>query len=409
MNYWNINTAKQLKGYELKTFFNKVRIIKSLYINGELSIVDFSKLLHVSTPTAINYLNELVKEKYVEKRGKGDSRGGGRKPIIYGLKKNSVYVVGIDMGRRYLRMAIFNPDMEKVAGINQDAISFSNKNELIKTVAEKVNQLLIDANISPEKVMGIGINMPGLINSEKGINYTYLYDEEETLTDSFRKQFDCSVFLENDTKARTMAEMRYGSAKDLKNVLVIQIDWGLGLGMILNGSLYKGKSGFSGEFSHIPIEENGILCNCGKIGCLETIASGNALVRNVLLGLESNKESMLYPVLQDNKEEISPSLIIKMALKGDQFAISKIDEMGAALGKGIVYLIQILNPELVILEGKLSEAGEYLITPIKQSLNKYCLSKVREDARIVISTLGDDAGTIGSATVVLERTLEKNF
>ncbi len=408
MNYWNINTAENLKGYELKTFLNKMRIIKSLYLNGELSVVDFSESLHVSTPTVINYINELVEEGFVEKRGKGNSSGGGRKPNRYGLKKNSVYLVGIAVGRRFLRIAIFNPAMEKVAGINLCAVSFSDREHFISTITEQVNALLADAKIKLEKVMGIGINMPGLINSDKGINYTYLYNEDEPLTDSFRKQFGCSVFLENDTKARAIAEMRYGAAKEAKNVLVIQIDWGLGLGMILNGNLYKGNSGFAGEFSHIPIEENGVLCNCGKVGCLETIASGNALVRNVLQGLENNRQSMLYPAMLDNKENITPGLIIKMALCGDQFAISKIEEVGLALGKGIVYLIQILNPELVILGGKVSEAGEYLITPIKQTLNKYCLSNVREDADITISSLGEDAGTIGSATLVLENIIINN-
>lgn len=407
MNYWNIDSAAYLSGYELKTFLNKKRIIKSLYLNGELSGAEFSRLLHVSAPTVISYLNELVDEGYIENRGKGDSFGG-RKPSIYGLKKNSVYVVGVDIGRKFLNLAVFNSDLEKVSGYKISAVPLDNKEVLLDQVSYQVNKMLNETNIDLEKVMGIGVSMPGLINSDGGINYTYLYDENETLADAFQRKFQCPVYLENDTKARTMGEMRYGAAKESNNALVIQIDWGLGLGMILNGRLYKGNSGFAGEFSHIPIEENGVLCNCGKVGCLETLASGNALVRLTLQGLENHANSRLFEVFQLDKDSITPALIIRSAHEGDHFAMSMINEVGTSLGKGIAYLIQILNPELVIIGGLLSEAREYLVTPIMQSLYKYCLPKVREDCDIVLSSLGDDAGVVGAATVVLENILDNN-
>ncbi len=407
MNFWDTEIADSFNGLELKTYLNKKRIIKYLYRLGELSGAEISKILHVSAPTTNTYINELIKEGFIENRGKGDSIGG-RKPNLYGLKKNSVYIVGVDMGRKFFGIGIYNNDLEKVSSVSLDAISFKNRDKLIDFVFTETTKLFKSEGISEKKIMGIGINMPGLIDSEKGINYTYLYKDGEPLVDAFCKKFKRPVFIENDSKARTLAEMRYGAAKDYNNALVIQIDWGLGLGMILNGKLYSGKSGFAGEFSHIPIESNGVLCNCGKVGCLETIASGNALVRFAVEGLEENKQSKLYKQYKADVESITPKLIIDEAHKGDQFALSLIQKVGVGLGKGISYLIQILNPEVVILGGVLSHAGQYIEIPVKQSIYQYCLPKLHEDTKLKISTLGAESGLIGSAIVVLENILENN-
>ncbi len=407
MNFWDTEIAENINGLELKTYLNKKRIVKYLYRIGELSGAEISKILHVSAPTTITYINELINEGFIENRGKGDSIGG-RKPNMYGLKKNSVFVVGIDMGRKFFGIGIFNNDLEKVSSVNLPAISFNDREELIDFVFTEISALYKKENISENKIMGIGINMPGLIDSEKGINYTYLFKEGEPLAEAFRKKLKRPVFLENDTKVRTLAEMRYGAAKEYNNALVIQIDWGLGLGMILNGKLYKGKSGFAGEFSHIPIEPNGVLCNCGKVGCLETIASGNALVRFAIEGLEANRNSKLYKQYREDIDGITPKFIIDAAHNGDQFALSIIQKVGLGLGKGLSYLIQILNPEVIILGGVLSHAGQYIETSIKQSIHQYCLPKLHEDTILKISPLGSESGLIGSAIVVLENILENN-
>jgi glucokinase-like ROK family protein len=405
MNYWDNEIMTTLNGYELKTYLNKKRIIKYLYRQSEMSGTDISKIFHISIPTTLTYLKELVEEGFIESRGKGDSLGG-RRPTKYGLKRNSVYVIGVDIRRKGISLAIFNGNMEKVNGIKLPSVNLNDKTSIVSLITSHVDQMIQQIGIDYSKVMGVGINMPGLINSEKGINYTYLYNPDETFTQLFHNHFKCPVFLENDTKARTLAEMRYGEAKDSNNALVLQIDWGLGLGMILNRKLYKGNSGFAGEFSHIPIDENGVLCNCGKVGCLETIASGNALVRLTMQGLEVNKNSKLFPIFNKNREDITTSLIVKMALEGDQFAISMINQVGLSLGKGLSYLIQILNPELIIISGSLSEAGNYLILSIQQALQKHCLPKLLEGIKIKISPLGEDVGVIGSATVVLESIIE---
>ncbi|MDA3891656.1 MAG: ROK family protein [Salinivirgaceae bacterium] len=407
MNYWDTEYMSSLSGLELKTFLNKKRMIKYLYRQGMLSSADFSNILKISAPKSNAYIQELIDEGFIENKGKGESIGG-RKPNTYGLKKNSVYIIGIDMGLKFLRIALFNAAMQKVNDVQLSAISFNERGTLIDEIYKHTQKLLTKSKIDKDKIMGVGINMPGLIDSKNGINYTYLYEQDAPLVDAITKKFKCPVFIENDTKARTLAEMRYGAAKGYDNALVLQIDWGLGLGMILNGKLYKGNSGFAGEFGHIPINNKGVLCNCGKIGCIETMASGQALVRLACEALEHNTNSKLSSIYKHRKEPLMPTDIISAAHLGDQLSVTLINNVGEALGQGVANLIQILNPEIVVLGGVLAKAKDYITTPIEHTLYKYCLPKLREDTRIVISPLSDEIGIIGSATVLLENILENN-
>jgi glucokinase-like ROK family protein len=405
MIFWDTEALNVLNGLERKKFLNKKRIVKYLYRMGSLSSAEITKILHLSAPTTMQYLNELVEDGKIEHRGKGESMGG-RRPAMFGLKKNSVYVLGIDIGRKNLSIAIFNNELEKVSSTIIRVDGIRNDKSLIRDIYDKTLELFSKTDIDLGKVMGVGISMPGLINSETGINYTYLNFGDQPLTELFAQLFKRPVFLENDAKARTLAEMRYGSARDLRNVLVLQLEWGLGLGMVLNGKLYKGVSGLAGELSHILIDPDGVQCICGRKGCLETLASGNALVRYCLENIDNHPESPLYKEIKTLGQQITHNQIVEAAINGDKFAITQVHKVGEALGKGISYLIQILNPELIILGGTVSQAGEHLLVPLRHSLHNHCLNKLREDARIILSDLGQDAGVLGAAAVVIEHALD---
>jgi glucokinase-like ROK family protein len=404
MIYWDSENQKQLIGHEKKMFLCKKQIIKFLYRNGTLSGAKIAKKLNLSSPTTQSYLNELIEENYIEYRGKGLSIGG-RRPNIYGLVKNSVYLLGIDVSQNKFSVAIYNNELQNISGIKTKPLKLGNDLSAIDTIYEFAKALLVEFRIEVEKIMGVGINMPGLIDSDSGINYSYLYAPDICLRDEFQERFKFPVYIENDSKARALAELRYGIAQDSKNALVLQLDWGLGIGMIFNGKLYKGNSGFSGEFSHILINEDGPLCTCGKRGCLETIASGRVLVSRAYEELEQNANSALQQTRLKNKGQLTPDDIVKAAKDGDQLALSLINDIGQNLGKGLSYLIQILNPERIILGGSISQAKEYLLTPINQSLFSYCIPKLREDTSILISELGADAGVLGAVSVVLERAI----
>ena len=176
------------------------------------------------------------------------------------------------------------------------------------------------------------------------------------------------------------------------------------MGMILDGRLFYGKSGFSGEIGHFPMLDNGKICRCGKIGCLETGASGSALHKMILEALSQGKASMLSPKFT-NGEEVIIKDIIAAIKKEDVLAIEKVEEVGANLGRGIAGLINIFNPELVIIGGKLAVAGDYLMLPVKSNVKKLALNIVNRDTKIKFSKLGRLAAPLGDCMLIRSRLL----
>lgn len=400
MNLWEAEISKFYSGKELKKVLQKKKVMKILYNKGIQSNSYLAKKLNISVPTVQVLLNELIEVGLVADLGLGDSSGG-RRPSMYGLAERSFYTMGIDIGRYTTRVGIYNHLNESVSGTQNFDIKLENKESFVDEVYQFASSVIKNSQIETDKLIGIGINMPGLIDYKQGINNTYL-NFETPVGEMFEEKFQKRVFLENDARARAISELRFGAAKGKSNALVFHIDWGVGLGMILDGKLHRGASGFAGEFSHMPIQEEGALCHCGKHGCLETIASGMALSRRIEEGLQAGNESIL---LRDNAEGITQfnlETITEAVNNGDMFAISLLSNMAHHLGKGIASLIQVLNPELVILGGRLSKAGEYLITPIKQSLYLHCIPKLREDVNIVVSQLDKEAGVLGAIAVVAE-------
>jgi predicted NBD/HSP70 family sugar kinase len=245
------------------------------------------------------------------------------------------------------------------------------------------------------------------VASEEGINYTfYTTDKAESLQQILEKKLNKPVFIQNDVKSACLAEYRFGLAHGPKNVLVISLDWGIGLGIIMDGKMRTGSSGFAGEFGHIPLVEEGILCHCGKRGCLETVASGIALARMAREGIKSGQNSFLNELSDAEIDQIEPPIIIKAANNGDQYAINILSEIGINLGKGIAILIQLFNPELIILGGKIADAKQYITTPIQHSINTYCMTQLRERTKVTLSELGSHASLLGSVATVMENILE---
>ncbi|MCU4164226.1 ROK family protein, partial [Carboxylicivirga caseinilyticus] len=205
----------------------------------------------------------------------------------------------------------------------------------------------------------------------------------------------------------TPSEFRLGSAKGKKDILVLYLDWGIGLGMILNGNLYRGTSGFAGEFSHIPMVENGKLCRCGKLGCIETVASGIRVLELAEEGVKEGKTSIKLDTKNPNIKSLELKNIIKSALGGDQYAIKILHETGLNLGKAISILIQLFNPELIVLCGMLAQSGDLITTPIRQGINTHAMKQISEQSKIVATQFGANIGMLGAVAVVMENAFEK--
>lgn len=394
-------SSNQSFAVESKNVGHKKLILRAIYFNGSLSNSELGKLIHLSTPKINNLLVELINDGLVVELGRGDSSGG-RRPNIYGLVKDGFYVVGITINIARTIISIFNSNNEVVSGPHHFPIKMQSDISIFNRVNEALEKVVDESNILYDKILVAGIELPGLIDLKQGINKTY-FPDIDNLFDELRKIFGVPVFFNHDAKIRTFAEQHFGLAKGKKNVLMLQADWGLGLGIIVNGKLYSGKSGFSGEFGHLPIVDNGVLCACGKQGCLETMVSAVAISRIAKEGIQKGNLSLIKDLVQNDLEKIDISVVIQAANQGDQFAISIFAETGHWLGRGIAYLIQIFNPELVIIGGRVAEANQFILAPIQQAIHTFCNRDISNNTKIKFSELGSKAGTIGIAAYALEK------
>ncbi|KAF0239322.1 MAG: rok family transcriptional repressor [Prolixibacteraceae bacterium] len=394
-------TGNQSLAVESKKISYKKQILRAIYFNGPLSNSDLSKIINLSTPKINSLLVELIDENLVEDLGRGDSSGG-RRPNIYGLVKDGFYVVGITINIARTIISIFNSNNEVASGPHFFPIKMQSDITIFYRVNEMLEKVVAESSIPVNRIIVAGIELPGLINLKQGINKTY-FPNTANLFAELRKIFGIPVYFNHDAKVRTFAEQHFGLAKNKKNVLMLQADWGLGLGIIVNGKLYSGKSGYSGEFGHLPIVDNGVLCACGKQGCLETMVSAVAVSRMAKEGIQKGKLSLISELVQNNLEKIDISVVIQAANQGDQFAISLFADVGHWLGRGISYLIQIFDPELIIIGGRVAEASQFILAPVQQAINTYCNRDISNNTEIKFSELGSKAGTVGVAAYALEK------
>jgi len=399
---------KKVSSAELNKIRQKKRILSLLRTNGFTSAPVLSKWLKISLPTCIVLLNDLIASGYVKNFGIGESSGG-RKPSLYGLPEDGFYVISCDVARFSANMAIldcYHKFVTPIAEIN----THIDDPLLVDKLHETANQLMADHHIPDEKVYGIGVDMPGLINSKTGINYTIKDKKRQTIGRELRMRFNKLVYIDNDARMHAQGEFHFGAAKEYKDAIIIHWSWGLGLGIFINGQLCSGKNGFAGEFSHIPVVENGDLCICGKRGCLETIASSNTIIRRVRQGFADKEISSLIRQFENHPEKVTPEDVINSARLGDEFCISILNEVGNAMGKGLSYIIQLLNPEVIVLSGPLSKAKQYVLSPIQQSLNRFCLEKISESTSLLISDMGDQTALLGTSEMIFQKVFtEMNF
>lgn len=363
--------------------------------NGENTLADLGKEMNLSIPTITKLVGELIEDEFVVDFGKQETNGG-RRPNFYGLNENSGYFVGVDVKNTNVNIGLINFKGDMVDSKMRIQYKLNHTQECFDELCTIIENFIKDTVVPRDKILSIGINISGRINTQSGYSYSYFYFDERPLTEIFEERLGINVSIDNDSRAMAYGEYLKGCVKGQKNVLFVNVSWGLGLGIIVNGQLYYGKSGFSGEFGHMTAFNNEILCHCGKKGCLETEASCSYIHRTFLEKIHNGQSSLLSKRVLKNHEEITPEDIINAALHEDMLSIELIEDTGNTLGKHIAGLINLFNPELVVIGGVLSSAGDYLLLPLQSAIRKYSLNLVSKDTKIEISKLGDKAGLIGA-------------
>ena len=371
-----------------------------MYFGGVLSCADISEKIGISIPVTTKILNELVAEECVVENGFAPSKGG-RRPVTYAIRADEMYIVSVAMDQFVTRLAIMNMHNEFVVPTEQFALPLHQNGAALRMLIEKIESFIAGSGIPKQKIIGVGIGMPGFVDVIKGVNYSFLPAGNQGIAATIAEKLDLPVFVDNDSSLIALAELRFGSLRSKTNVMVINISWGVGLGLILNGALFRGDNGFAGEFSHIPLFQNNKLCSCGKRGCLETETSLLVVIEKAKRGLASGSFSILKLEDLDHYERAVAALI-NAALKGDQFTVGLFSEAGYDIGRGVAILIHLLNPAVIVLSGRGAAAGKVWEAPIQQALNEHCIPRLSANTTIQISRLGYEAELIGAASLVME-------
>lgn len=375
-------------------------ILRNLYYRPMQPIADIASSLSKSIPSVTKQINELLSKSIIVENGYAPSTGG-RKAIQYMLNENLQHtIISISIDQFYTSIALSN--LQAGVLFSQDNMQIDLRNpDAAYMIMETIDQFISSNSIELQYVIGIGISMPGFVNADSGLNESYssqspLYNIKEQIELKFNKP----AVIDNDSRCVAWAEKKFGEARDSSHSLVVNLNWGVGLGILINDSIFKGTSGFAGEFSHIPISDAQTLCSCGKRGCLEVEASLSAAIQNIEKDIKNGEYSIYDKLAKEYNNKVEA--MVEAARIGDQVAINNIGKIGYLLGKGISTLIHILNPNKIIISGQGAEIGDILAPHIQVAVNEYCIPKIAKKTTIEISKL-QSAQQLGTTALVIEK------
>ncbi|MED3647506.1 ROK family glucokinase [Halalkalibacterium halodurans] len=321
------------------------------------------------------------------------------------------WYVGVDVGGTTIKMAFLTTageivDKWEIPTNKQDGGALITTN-----IADALDKRLSGHHKSKSDLIGIGLGAPGFIEMDTGFIYhaVNIGWRDFPLKDKLEEETKLPVIVDNDANIAALGEMWKGAGDGAKNMLLITLGTGVGGGIVANGNILHGVNGMAGEIGHITvIPEGGAPCNCGKTGCLETVASATGIARIATEGVTEHKESRLA-LDYDKHGVLTAKDVFSAADASDAFALSVVDHIAYYLGFAIANLANALNPEKIVIGGGVSKAGDTLLKPIKQHFEAYALPRVADGAEFRIATLGNDAGVIGGGWLVKqqENSMEK--
>ena len=318
----------------------------------------------------------------------------------------SKVVLGVDLGGTAIKTAIVSLEKKILSKCSQPTHAEKGPHAVLDTIAQGVQQLIETANIEHEDVIAIGIGSPGPLNWQTGIVYetpNLPGWNNVPIVDEIEKRTGLRALLENDANAACYGEFWLGAGQGTQSLAVLTLGTGIGGGIVIDGNLLRGIDGTAAELGHLIIQRDGRRCGCGTLGCLEAYASVTGMVRTAVEGLESDKPSTLNDLCKGNHENITGKMIAQAAESGDDFALYVFKETATWLGLGMASIINLQNPERIILCGGMIAAGDLLFKTARQVAKENAFDVPAKRCQILPAGLGEDAGVIGAAGCALAR------
>jgi glucokinase len=316
-------------------------------------------------------------------------------------------VLAVDIGGTKIMTALFTSGGKMMAREVTPTLAGESAPTVIERLCRAIDSILEHNNLVMARVAGIGVACAGGIDSTNGVVVTPSPNIKNLvnvpLADILREKYGVGVFIVNDASAAALGEYRYGAGRGVKDLVLFTLGTGIGGGIIADGRLYLGARGGAGELGHMTVDVNGPACGCGNTGCLEMLASGRAVERDVISRLKKGEKSILLNMVNGEIEDITAEQVGAAARNGDPLALEVLARAAYYLGIGMVNVVNIFNPEMVVCGGGMAELGDLLIGPGRRMVNERAFSISSQAVRIVTAQLGNEAGVYGAAAFARER------
>jgi glucokinase-like ROK family protein len=383
---------------------NKIKVLRLIRNEKEITRAEIIQKSGLSAPTVTRIVESLVQLNLIQTDGIGSSIGG-RPPQLIHFHSKENYVIGIDLGATFIRSALSNLDGDFIFEIHVPTNLKKGFDAVMEQVGELIEKLCERARQNSLALWGIGIAVCGMVNKNTSIvEYSPIFGwKNVNIQEALAKYTNLNITLGNVTHLIALGELLYGVGKDYKNFICINLGYGIGSGIIIDGKLFSGADGIAGEIGHIVVDKYSKRKGLeGVTGTLEALASGYGLADIAREMAKSDPESLLF---SQNPEDIDAKLVFDTAKKGDRLAIEIIDGIAGYLSIGVDTLIKLFNTECIVLSGGLVQNDDVLIEKIRNKISDYSLSGVSRSVPIVNAGFGENAALMGSFSLILEKIL----
>jgi predicted NBD/HSP70 family sugar kinase len=373
---------------QLLKAINRTSILNVIKTHGPIARADIADFTGLSPATVTGLTAELIDDGLIVEKQEGASRGG-RPPILLALDSGGTYVVGIKLAEEHAALALTNLNSDIVA---KDTIQLADREPepISDQLSAGVRGLLRAADVPPGRLLGVGVGVAGIVDSAAGICRVSPHNgwREVPFARLLEERLDCLVYLDNNVNSLTLMEQLYGAGQRARDFLVVTIGRGVGLGIVAKGQVYRGAHGGGGELGHIVIDPDGFLCNCGNRGCLETFIAEPWLLRRAAL---------------NGLQVATPEDLLAAAQANHPVALEVIRNAGRLLGLTLANLVNLFNPELIIVSGEGIRMGECLFDPMRQAMRQHMFAQLAEGAQVKIEPVSDESWARGAASLVLNK------
>lgn len=383
------------------------RINRSLILNlikdkGPISRADISKITKLTRSTVSSIVDYLIRKDLIKEIGLTSS-GVGRKAILLELNSKAYYSIGVDLGTLHTTITIIDLLGRIEKRIEYPTNCQLEKDNILEKLKANIYNIIKNFGIKRKKIAGIGVAAPGLVDKKGTMLITPNFGWKDTpLGGILKKEFQIPVFVDNNVNAMALAESEFGKGRKVKNFVFINVGMGIGAGVVINRELFHGESNCTGEIGHTTVDYNGPKCSCGNNGCLEVMASGPAIAKRAIKAIKEGEKSLISELVNYDLNQISAEIVATAANQGDKLGRRIMEETGEYLGTGVANVINLFNPELVIIGGGVAQAGELIFKPLKRTVQKRAFSVSVEVVKIIPVSLGKNCTIIGAAALVLK-------